>query len=808
MRKIMSLFFIMFSVIVLSGCGLVPEEIIEQSLAQLCLDDPSNELCTIDSLDSIEESVVLGMVNGVLENLDDVDFEEYCVQYLSETDADLVDDCIAQTTAFLPEAVGMATAIEASKDGDVYTLKVETDTPYEYFMIEVTVGSVDGTTKILTWSVGTVYVDEVELTNDAQLELINNFFMALGDSAESTSALCGEYYDGIDNDCDDIDDFDRSGELVIVSVTPLGENGYEVVYTVDGNQMTTTLYLDSDDDGDSIIVEIEHEESQVDGYVVNEEAEQMIRDFVRDYQDIDYSFEELNDMYFMNMLEPDFFDGRMESLELGFMMTITNLLPGDDGWYDLTVEIVVDGMTESSDVKIRVNRIDMALYLELDDGEDNDCDGVCVVDDEAVQFIIDFLADFDDPTVSDEEIVTTYLMGVDDGNIIDGRMEALELGYSITVLNLYQVENGFYLVEVEITYDSEVMTTSLRVRVNRIDMALYLEIDEDYEEECMSCVTYDEAQVFINDFFVDFTNAELSLDDFNTLYMNGTISPTIMEEREMYTNGTYELFFIYMYSLSDNTYEFQMDVFVDGEPVDYLYYTVMMYFDEEGMIAFDIYESPSYEPLSTEEMFALYQTFLNDYYNGELSNQELAELYFYGYTPLWVSFNRGDELLSGEVVELLNLTNVDGYGYYEIELRKTVGEVITEYFVYASGYSYGTEIQLYVNDPINDYLYSSFYYFDQMIQDDTYTVEEVCATLDSASADLCTAIVTFHRTNSYSLQLDHYEYSEVDGLIVYVFTYDSNYDVVEVNEFRLVNTNIENPLYIESTENTTNPLYE
>ena len=75
MRKIMSLFFIMFSVIVLSGCGLVPEEIIEQSLAQLCLDDPSNELCTIDSLDSIEESVVLGMVNGVLENLDDVDFE-------------------------------------------------------------------------------------------------------------------------------------------------------------------------------------------------------------------------------------------------------------------------------------------------------------------------------------------------------------------------------------------------------------------------------------------------------------------------------------------------------------------------------------------------------------------------------------------------------------------------------------------------------------------------------------------------------------------------------------------------------------
>ena len=95
-----------------------------------------------------------------------------------------------------------------------------------------------------------------------------------------------------------------------------------------------------------------------------------------------------------------------------------------------------------------------------------------------------------------------------------------------------------------------------------------------------------------------------------------------------------------------------------------------------------------------------------------------------------------------------------------------------------------------------------------MIQDDTYTVEEVCATLDSASADLCTAIVTFHRTNSYSLQLDHYEYSEVDGLIVYVFTYDSNYDVVEVNEFRLVNTNIENQYNLNINQTIVNGFSE
>jgi len=918
----------MLSVVILSGCELIPQDVVEQSLEQLCLEDPSNELCTIDSLDDIEESVVLGLVNSVLANLDEADFEEYCVQYLSETAADLVDDCIAQSSTFLPENLGTATAVEVSKNGSVYTLTVQTDTPYEYFMLEVTVGSVDGATKILTWSAGAVYLDQEELTNDVQLELINSFFMALGDSTESDSVICGEYYDGIDNDCDDIEDFDRSGDYVVVSVTPLGDNTYEVVYTVDGNQMTTKLHLDSDDDGDSIIVEIEHEESETvdpDGFVISAEAEQFIRDFVRDYQDSDYSFDELNEMYFMNMLEPDFFDGRVESLELGFTMTIVELLPGDEDWYEVSLEVLVDGMTETSDVKIRVNRIDMALYLELgdgedndcdgvcepdeefvtgleaenfilefvasyqsldytdeelnqmyfmnkmdpgffearieqlengfmitvidltlsedgwydvsleftfegetvinttrfkvnridmalylemDDGEDNDCDGICVVGDEAEQFIVAFLTDFDDPTVSDEEIVTTYFMGVYDANVMDGRMDLLETGYSIDVLDIYPVENGFYVVEVEVAFDSEVMTTSIRIRVNRIDMALYLEIDEDYEEECMSCLTYDEAQLFINTFYADYTNVELSLEDFNNLYMNGTISPTIMENRDMYTDGTYELFFVYMYSLSENTYEFQMDVYVDGEIVDYLYYTVMLYFDNEGMIVFDIYETPSYEPLSTEEMVALYQTYLNDYYNSNLTNQELADLYFYGYTPLWLAFNRSDELLSGEVVELLNLTNLDGYGYFEIELRKTVGEEVTEYTTYAAGFSYGDELNLSINDPILDYLYSSFYYFDEMIQDETYTVEDVCSTLDSASADLCAAVVEFHRTNSYSIQLDNFEYDEVNGLILFVNTYDSNWDFVETNEFRLIYSSIENPLYIQSTENTTNPLYE
>jgi hypothetical protein len=222
--------------------------------------------------------------------------------------------------------------------------------------------------------------DMIEGIEKDQIKRILEQFVAdFMDTTKTDLEVCEIWYDGIDNDCN------RVGEQRIlfrpvadfdVSIDALDDDD-------DGDGLFEALVSFNDQNGHvtvlKIAVQVDNSNDEIKLIIVEStfeevfdltEVEKLWNDFVEDYLDPAILSEDLNLMYFNGKIDSGFLDNRDLSLERGITITTSHIeyshmIPGP--FFDIDFEKMIDGVTTNEKVEIRVNRIDMALYISFED---------------------------------------------------------------------------------------------------------------------------------------------------------------------------------------------------------------------------------------------------------------------------------------------------------------------------------------------------------------------------------------------------------------------------------------------------------
>ncbi len=226
---------------------------------------------------------------------------------------------------------------------------------------------------------GDTILDMVEGIEKAQIKrILEEFVTDFIDTTKTDLEVCEMWYDGLDNDCNRIIEqrikyLSATDLTTMIDVLDDDDDGdglfeAEVSFTLDGHVTVVKIAIEIDYSADEmklVIIESDFEE------VFNlDEIEKLWSDFIEDYLDPTILNEDLNLMYFNEMIDSGFLDNRDLNLERGITINTSHIeytrkVPGP--LFTIDFEKTIDGVTTNERVEIRVNRIDMALHISFDD---------------------------------------------------------------------------------------------------------------------------------------------------------------------------------------------------------------------------------------------------------------------------------------------------------------------------------------------------------------------------------------------------------------------------------------------------------
>lgn len=739
MKKYIRIFALALIVFTLSGCDLIPAETIEKTIEEICLENPDDELCTTDTIEDIIDTFEKDYLDSIdmfildLENEELTDTEVCALWDGIDDDCDDIVDArmkfkagaaLSKTVNILdPDDDGdgiLVGEISFTLDGHVTVLKISFDVDTTGTELKLMIKEIESNTMFVASDELTMKLEEFIKDYSDETLLDAAFYTKWFD--QTTYASCGiDEEDNTKAPCPPstpvrcsttTDNCPIKYQFVLKTITPPGDDTdsplYEAVFEAeqdtDGHVTLIKIAFDMNTTNTEFALVVRNimfdDGSHNTEMIELAEIEALWNRFVTDYLDSSKTPEEINAMYFNGMVDPEFLENRVLDLENGLMITTMSIKYSHDmpdSFFDIDLDIKDGEEMYSTTIRIKVNRIDMALYMTFEDQDD-----MGEVSYETAMMVLDtYKKGYDHYVSMSNSVCAVTVVEYQVDECTEQRETMIGNGYMLVDYMLEMVEYGYV---VEFTFEDADMN-----QMKETKLVFFHEFEDTYLLEFMDVFMNDIDNSEIDDFFDNFTK---DVGDTSVLTTNVC---------HLLTGGG-----------------------TDGEDND-CDGIVSMVRDDGYELAFgDI------EDLGNDYMVEM--IFTKDV-------ERLSELYYFSFY------------------------------YDEASVLKA---------------------SIHLLDPKMD-VYTDVYMLFADLNDFTIPLDKVCMTnVHEDSYDRCEAIRTFHETNGYFLGITEITVDDQMNITLLTSTYNNEGMEVEQNTFVLyymTNADGDNPLYIESTQEGNNPLY-
>ena len=381
-----------------------------------------------------------------------------------------------------------------------------------------------------------------------------------------------------------------------------------------------------------------------------------------------------------------------------------------DDIYDFTIEITMnDDTTRQATLNIKVSRIDMAIAIDILDTDDDD-DGLSTgeVRDTFQMFIDDYL----DETVTFDYINEMYFGGLMDTDFQTDRVE--DDNNTIVILDLYESDmESFFMVELEFTkLDGTKSVETIEIRVNRIDMAIVIEFDDNRDNDCDTIdedcddlgdfddvIDVDIVLPFFEQFLIDYVDSTVTDQTLADSYFMGMIDADLFTDRqEVQEIWVYSVdsiaydgngFFLVMINVTSGDDTETLPVMIKVKRIDASSPLLLIIEDGEDNDCDDDCDGIIIDVATGEIVFDM---FIDYYFDSTVTDQMILDMFFAGEESLFIE-NRMGDMESGLMVEITQVTYND-LGYFDFELMVTDSDGVENSVLRLSIYGNGPGLYL------------------------------------------------------------------------------------------------------------------
>ena len=641
MRKVLLFIGVLFLSFGLAACDLLPEDVQEQITEELCKEDPNNELCNLDTLEDLEDNAVIALVEDLYEKYKDTDVTDYCEDFISPSNPDLLDKCRSNDFSLFPEDLTEWTPTEVSKDGSMYKVKGEHNLSNMEFHVELTVVDIDGRLYIEDFEAIVSEMDDPNpgvISREEAFDLFNKYFNEFGDESVDNDVFCEKYHGGNGTeygiDCGGMrDEFFQEysgvqsaeaqafeGDIVSGHVTVLKAAG-----DGENEEFEVKLKLMLQEDGTIIVTEVMDEERDPD-MLTEEEAFEFFTNFFKEFGNPTISSDNFCPLYYKDEGIDQDCDGiREEFFEEfeGIEEVEAYRYAGDIVSGHVTVLKLNGGGTEEFELSLQLMRDENgAVYVyQIIENQSDEFDV-----DEAFDFFTRFFMMFGDPDTPNSVVCPIYKPyrtsdGVDDD--CDGiRDEFFEMYEKIESAEARMLNGDIVFGHVTVLKLNGGGTEEfdIELQIARDDSGeLYVVDMKDSEHENP---LHQEARQAAENMLYDYLDSSFTTDSFFDIHLfanHNTTRSNRTRDMEFFSYG----YVLYLEQKDDMSFEALYQLMGNYGHIE----TRVMHFelredDDGGFQSYFINIDVATPVLSIEEASDTLDSFLNDVLNPNMDEDE------------------------------------------------------------------------------------------------------------------------------------------------------------------------------------------
>ncbi len=410
-----------------------------------------------------------------------------------------------------------------------------------------------------------------------------------------------------------------------------------------------------------------------------EDAQAFFEQFIADYVNPEISSEEVCNQYFTAEDAVGCIEARDSSLALNINIVLNAMDTTDDtGIFD--IELAIDD--DATDVSIELAQVrfiyDEAgnIVMEFIHDEDPGDSENWLNADDAFAVIAEYLADYSDDAVSNDEFNDKYFEGNMDWDFFLTRNDDKTKGVTYTLVFVEDPTEeplDYLVVTLQRNYEGEAKTIVVRARIDDLGDGTYY-FDILFEEE--SGLDYDMLFAYMMDFTVDYQDPEISNDEICQMYFPYEDADECAARRqELIGSGTAVT--LLEFNIVRDYYEVVFEFDTDGETTVQSVF-VNFFFDEDNILRFE-FNDLGFDEIDYYDALAFMQNFIFQYSDPSITSYDVCVQFFEGESYDECVMRREQEMAEGTVLTDFELFN-DGYGY-QIDFHYTdaAGETTTKH---------------------------------------------------------------------------------------------------------------------------------
>ena len=549
--------------------------------------------------------------------------------------------------------------------------------------------------------------NEENLSQEAFEVLIDNYLTDYVDASISTATFADTYF-GVEMGNRFImkREYDLADDVTfeLVSTKILDTNLFEVTYveTKGEEQYTRVREIRTEvQNNKQYLFDVSDEDCDDDGVVAcpadelihEDEVTTFIKTYYEDYLDLDISDQAFADMYMGGEFEDDWTQTRSSAIRNDITVTVKEIYLNDNNEFAAEIEYQ-DGddlVLRKRPGRTKYSNITLERGYVLDEAMDT---SLVLDQDIGKRMIEDFIEDFQNQTISNDVLLRTYFGGDLDGDgygdLVLTREEDISSGLTIDVDTIMPYTTfGRFNVKVILSQGEQEVTKELSFIIKEIDKStpyIYkigdfdtLDCDDD-DDGILTCseedtLDKDAVSDFVDTYYDDYLNPDLSNSDFYSMYMGGEFEDNWEETRQMHITNDITISVKQIY-LNDNG-EFAAEVeYQDGDdlilrkrPGRAKYGDITL---KKGYVF-----NPDIDPATVlDETYAkdLVSQFFTDYQNADIADDELFRDYFNDDTYYSLMLNRQEDLRNGLTITIEEDTPYITFGLFTIHLTLSQGD--------------------------------------------------------------------------------------------------------------------------------------
>jgi len=806
MKRLTLIIAVFLTVLTLAGCGLLPDDVVDEATQELCADDPNNELCDLDNLAQLEEQVVVQLVKDAITKINGIG----CLDIVFVGNKSLMETCENSPEDLVPNGVTSLEVLSFEEIDGQYTIYGKTNMDGVELEIKISIVEIDGKSFINDWATNTTIVASGEIS-DREIDIFFDlFFDAYTDTSITSTEFCDTYYDGDQEACRIGRDSTINDYSSITGQGSLSKKGYDYyknasALSVNGetSEIEVGLTLSKNSIGSIVITMISIPSLALD---VIDVAEEKLPLMFADLFNTSISDNQLIEMYIIeNMPDRMMVKDEFESIE--FLSIALN----EDETVSTKVRVKFKA---GADLSKKVN----IAFEEDDDGElvmtYRFIDPDQMSPDIDIPYIEAYFRDYFDPEITDDEF---YEMYEGPRGHAGNKKDKKRISSGSVIVNVYESASQ-YLVEVTGETETERILWRLDVSVNRWDSSIALDfndnIDNDCDGYCDSNVTSpEEHKMLFNWFIDDYFDIEISDESFNLMYFNNMMEQDFFDIRKEVQDmkNRYQIIdqvgptggavFLYLLDIDE-------DMNPNGEVVPV---RIMKRIDQSTPLLFIIDDDDDGDGVPTDEEVMT-----------KLSNfKEMANRHSIAYTVMCATSTPSDrvdacaQMVSSKIATGYQLTSFMRLQHRPdllvAEWENAVGEMVTDYYFFFPYYNdMGEVIFELIPYTLTEYdmLEIKLEVYVESLNNPLDKIADSCMYVDESSQDECVELKTYLLQSQHQI-MDYYVYYDEDlqGYVVVMNVYTSDMEYIGSAEYDVVALET-NPLHQSRGTRAVNPMFE